>query len=261
MSRVLQAVLKRNVISNNKSSYSAYFWTAILTRRQRQANNAFLRATNSQKRSSLMTALVDDATTKCQHVEDSGSRLCVVQWSTSLKFWKNRRVWIRYKERDDEETSVVNWTHGSTTADSVLSIGLQDWSTDCVCSVRAGKTFDVTSAGLTRRFVQARCEEVDETRRSVQSLRTGTRQRRVWIFKINEKIIVNVMIAVIYTTVISDRWEHIFGSINDHRNEGKVEDHAPSRGCNTRQDSGCDEYGSHTRTSVEYDPRNSKSKQ
>ena len=122
---------------------------------------------NSQKRSSLITALVDDATTERQHYEESGSRLCVVQWSTSLKFSLNRGVWIRNKERDDEETSVVICTLGSTTADSMLSIDLQDWSTDCVCSVCTGKTFDVTSAD--ERFVQVRREEVDDTRRSVQS--------------------------------------------------------------------------------------------
>ena len=69
------------------------------------------------------------------------------------------------------------------------------------------------------------------------------------------------MIAVTYITVIGDRWGHIFGSINDHRNEGKDEDHAPRRGRNKRQDSGCNEYGSHTRKSVEYDPRKTKSKQ
>ena len=47
------------------------------------------------------TTLVDDAATKRQHVEDSGSRICVTQ-----------RVWIRYKESEDEETSVVNSTLG-----------------------------------------------------------------------------------------------------------------------------------------------------
>ena len=82
------------------------------------------------------TTLVDHAATKRQHVEDSRSRICVTQ-----------RVWIRYKESDDEETSVVNSTIGSATADSVLSIGLQDSSTDCVRTVRAGNTFDVTSTG------------------------------------------------------------------------------------------------------------------
>ena len=148
-----------------------------------------------------MTALVDDATTKRQHVD------CVVQWSTSLNFWQNRRVWIRYKESDNEETSVVNWTLESALADSVLSIGRQDRSTD---------------DAKNRRFVQVWREEVDDTRRSSQSLRISNRQRRVWIFKINEKIIVNVMIYIIYTRVISDRWRHMFRSFNDPHNEGRM---------------------------------------
>ena len=47
-----------------------------------------------------MTALVDDATTERQHHEDSGSRLCVVQWSTSINFLSKSKSLIRNKESD-----------------------------------------------------------------------------------------------------------------------------------------------------------------
>ena len=50
-----------------------------------------------------------------------------------------------------------------------------------------------------------RREEEDDARRSVQSFRIRARQRREWIFKINEKLTVNVMIAVKFSSVISDR--------------------------------------------------------
>ena len=48
--------------------------------------------------------------------------------------------------------------------------------------------------------------------------------------------------------------------MNNPRNEEKDEDHAPSRGRNKRQDPGCNEYGSHTRKSVEYDFRKTDDK-
>ena len=113
------------------------------------------------------------------------------------------------------------------------SIRQSDPRRQTVCSPLAFRIHPLTvfapSARETRSMWQAqdatqvRREEEDDARRSVQSFRIRTRQRREWIFKINEKLTVNVMIAVKFTSVIRDR--------------------------------------SHGRKSVEYDPRNSNSKQ
>ena len=97
MSRVLHAVLKRIVISNSNIPYSTSFRQRFLQddndRRIMLSSARPCLSGQRQKRSSLMTALVDDLTTKRQHHEGLRiSTLCEPVIDVTQVFTKSRSL-------------------------------------------------------------------------------------------------------------------------------------------------------------------------